>query len=50
MLDAGLPEIASTGGQAAGHRLCAIIDPQVTAEQRHNEIVMLILVPAGAVP
>ena len=50
MFDAGFTEIASTGGQAVDNSPGAGFNRQVTVEQRHDNIVMLVPVPSGAVP
>ena len=50
MFEARLMEIASAGGQAAGHSLGAAINPQFTVEQRHNNIFLLVPVPSNAIP
>ena len=42
-------EIAPAGGQAAVYSLGPGIDLQVTVKMRHDNIVMLMLVPSGAV-
>ena len=42
-------EIAPAGGQAAVYSLGPGIDLQVTVKMRHDNIVMLVLVPSGAV-
>lgn len=49
MFDPGLPEITSAFSQITDHCLGAVINAQITIEQRHDNIVLLMLVPARAI-